>query len=81
MFDVSDRFLHQLAADRGASLQRCGERRPVGSLRRAIGSALVRLGLRPGYNIAPIDSQPGTALAPQHSEGSPSVASLRTKED
>jgi len=81
MFDVSDRFLHQLAADRRASLQHPGEHRSVGSLRRAIGAALVRLGVRLGYNVAPIDSQPGAAHAPQHSEGSPSVASLRTKGD
>lgn len=47
MFDVSDRFLHQLAADRRASLQRSGRApaRPVG---RALGAVLARLGLATG---------------------------------
>ena len=62
MFDVSDRFLYQLAADRRASLQRSGEHCPAGPLRRAVGAGLVRLGLRLGYdgNVPPFDSQLGT---------------------
>jgi hypothetical protein len=50
MFDLSPEFRHQLAADRRASLQRSAEHRPAGSLRRAAGSGLVRLGLRLGYD-------------------------------
>ena len=84
MFDVSDRFLHQLAADRRASLQRSGEPRPAGPLRRAIGSALVRLGLRLGYDgsVAAIGSQLGTDAGPAVTAGdSPSVATSRTGGD
>ncbi len=84
MFDVSDRFLYQLAADRRASLQRSGEHCPAGPLRRAVGAGLVRLGLRLGYdgNVPPFDSQLGTdAEPPATVGGSPSVATSRTGGD
>lgn len=48
MFDVSDRFLHQLAADRRASLQRSGRASAKRKLRPALGAALARLGLAAG---------------------------------
>ena len=83
MFDVSDRFLHQLAADRRASLHRSGEPRPAGPLRRAIGSGLVRLGLRMshGGNVPPSASQVGADTGPATTAGdSPSVATSRTGE-
>ena len=77
MFDMSPEFRHQLAADRRASLQRSGEHRPAGSLRRAVGSGLVRLGLRLGYDgsVPPFGSQLGTDAGPPATVGgSPSVA-------
>jgi hypothetical protein len=45
MFDVSHRFLNQLAVDRRASLHRSGEASE--NRRRPLRAALVRLGLRP----------------------------------
>jgi hypothetical protein len=51
MTDPSPEFRYQLAADRRVSLQRSGEHRPVGPLRRAVGSGLVSLGLRLGYDV------------------------------
>lgn len=77
MFDVSHRFLHQLAADRRASLQRSGERRTAGRLRHAVGSVLVRLGLRPSHdvNVPPTGTQLGPNTGnPNTEEASPSVA-------
>ena len=44
--DSSSQFRHQLAADRMTALRRSAEHGPPSSLRRAVGSALVRLGLR-----------------------------------
>ena len=44
--DSSSEFRHQLAADRMAALRRSGEHGPPSALRRAVGSGLVRLGLR-----------------------------------
>ena len=44
MCDSSLEFRHQLAADRRVALRRCGEHGRTGSLRRAVGSGLVRLG-------------------------------------
>ncbi len=43
MFDVSDRFLHQLAADRRASLHRSVKASPKRRPRRALGAGLARL--------------------------------------
>lgn len=82
MFDVSDRFLHQLAADRRASLRRSGEPRPADPLRRAIGRALVRLGLRLGHDgsVAPIGSRIDAGPAVTAGD-SPSVATSRTGGD
>jgi hypothetical protein len=51
MTDSSPEFRYQLAADRRVSLQRSGEYRPAGALRRVVGSGLVRLGLRLGYDV------------------------------
>jgi hypothetical protein len=50
----------ELSDARVAALRRSAERRPAGPLRRAVGSALVRLGLRLGYdgNVPPFVSQP-----------------------
>ena len=46
MYDGSDRFLHQLAADRRESLLRSGRRAPTKHpFRRALAAGLVRLGL------------------------------------
>lgn len=44
--DSSSQLRHQLAADRMAALRRSAEHGPPSSLRRAIGSGLMRLGLR-----------------------------------
>jgi len=84
MFDVSHRFLHQLAADRRASLQRSGERRTAGPLRHAVRSRLVRLGLRPSHdvNVPPTSTQLGPNTGhPNTEEGSPSVATSPTGDD
>ena len=48
MFDVSDRFLHQLAADRRASLRRSGRASVKRKLRSALSAGLARLGLAAG---------------------------------
>lgn len=48
MFDASDRFLHQLAADRRASLHRSGRASAQRPLRRALRAGLARLGLASG---------------------------------
>ena len=45
MYDVSDRFLHQLTADRRASLLRSGRASSKRPFRRALGAGLARLGL------------------------------------
>ena len=45
MFDASDRFLHQLAADRRASLHRSGRASAKRRPRRALGVGLGRLGV------------------------------------
>ena len=45
MYDVSDRFLHQLAADRRASLHRSGRASETRRVRRALGAGLARLGV------------------------------------
>jgi hypothetical protein len=83
MFDVSHRFLHQLAADRRASLQRSGEHRTAGPLRHAVGSRLVRLGLRPSHdvNVPPTGTQLGPDTGHTTVERSPSVATSPTGED
>jgi len=60
MFDVSDRFLHQLAADRRASLQRAGKASAERPLRAALGTCLARLGVATGLAR-------GRAQAPRHS--------------
>ena len=43
MYDASDRFLHQLAADRRASLQRSGRASETRRFRGALGGGLARL--------------------------------------
>jgi hypothetical protein len=50
---------HELAAARVAALHRSAEHRAAGPLRRALGSGLVRLGLRLGYDgsVPPFVSQ------------------------
>jgi hypothetical protein len=65
VFDMSPEFRHQLAADRMASLRRSAEPSPNRPLRRALGSGLVRLGLRLGYDGHPPRpvSLPGTDTA------------------
>ena len=54
MFDVSDRFLHQLAADRRASLQRSRKAFP---LRTALGALLARVGVAAGRDAARTESR------------------------
>ena len=49
MFDVSDRFLHQLAADRRASLERSRKASP---LRTALGALLACVGVAAGRDPA-----------------------------
>ena len=51
----------ELSAARVAALHRSAEIHPAGPLRRAVGSGLVRLGLRLGYDdgrVPPFVSQP-----------------------
>ena len=48
MYDVSERFLFQLVADRRESLQRSGRAAAQRPLRRALRAALARLGLASG---------------------------------
>ena len=73
----------ELAAARLAALHRSAQHLPAGPLRRAVGSGLVRLGLRLGYegSVPPLVSQPS------HRGGGPrrgllldvtAAASLRT---
>ena len=50
MLELSPEFRHELAEARMAALRRSAEPSPAGPLRRAIGSGLVRLGLRLGYD-------------------------------
>jgi hypothetical protein len=45
MYDVSQRFLHQLAADRRASLHHSGSASETRWVRRALGAGLARLGM------------------------------------
>lgn len=45
MYDVSHRFLHQLAADRRASLHRSGRASETRRVRGALGAGLARLGV------------------------------------
>ena len=54
MFDVSDRFLHQLAADRRASLQPSRKAFP---LRTALGALLARVGVAAGRDAARTESR------------------------
>ena len=69
MYDVSDRFLHQLAADRRASLLRSGRASTKHPFRRALGAGLARLGLVADRNRgeAPSLHRPRPALT--NSEG------------
>lgn len=81
MFDMSPEFRHQLAVDRMASLRRSAESSPTRPLRRALGSGLVRLGLRLGYDghVPPFVSQLDTDAGPPATAGSrPSVATSHT---
>ncbi len=58
----------ELAATRVAALRRSAEHSPVGPVRRALGTGLVRLGLRLGYDghVPPLVSQlSGREEAPQ----------------
>lgn len=67
----------ELSAARVAALHRSAEHHPAGPLRRAVGSGLVRLGLRLGYDgsVPPFGSQLGTDAGPPATVGgSPSVA-------
>jgi hypothetical protein len=77
MCDSSSEFRHRLAADRMAALRRCAEHGPPSSLRRAVGSGLVRLGLwlRSDGRVPPLV----TSAGPPATVG-PSVASSRTGE-
>ena len=80
MSDASSELRHQLAADRMAALRRSAEHGPPSSLRRAVGSGLVRLGLRlrSDGRISPFVSQPGTDEGPTTPAGPPSAATSRT---
>ena len=64
--DSSSQLRHQLAADRMAALRRSAEKGPPSALRRAVGSGLVRLGLRlRGNGRIPTvvsDAEPSTAV-------------------
>jgi hypothetical protein len=64
---------HELAAARVAALTRSAERRPAGRLRRTVGSGLVRLGLRLGYD----GSVPPLVTQLTRREEAPSGASSR----
>lgn len=66
----------ELHAARVASLHRSAERMPAGPLRRAIGSRLVRLGLRLGYDgrVPPFVSQPATEESVPAAAGTASFA-------
>ena len=74
--DSSSQFRHQLAADRMAALRRSAEHGPPSSLRRAVGSVLVRLGLRLRGNgsIPPVVSNP----EPPPAVVTPAVTPTRT---
>jgi hypothetical protein len=68
MYDASDRFLHQLAADRRASLLRSGEASTKRPFRRALRAGLARVGLADRNRVeAPSLHRPRPALT--NSEG------------
>ena len=78
--DSSSQLRHQLAADRMASLRRSAEHGPPSSLRRAVGSGLVRLGLRLGYpgSVPPFLSELGIEAGRATTAATRPVATSRT---
>ena len=72
----------ELAAARLAALHRSAASATPGPLRRAAGSALVRLGLRLGYegSVPPLVAQPGSSVGARLEPGTHTVA-LATESD
>ena len=69
MYDSSDRFLHQLAADRRASLLRSGRASSKRPFRRALGAVLARLGLVADRDRGESASLEQSLPAPTNSKG------------
>jgi DNA-binding CsgD family transcriptional regulator len=69
MYDVSDRFLHQLAADRRASLLHSGRASSKRPFRRALGAGLARLSLVADRNRSESASLHQPRPAPTNSRG------------
>ena len=72
----------ELAAARVAALHRSARGAPPGALRRAVGSALVRLGLRLAYDrgVPPLVAQPESSVGARLEPGTHTV-SLATESD
>jgi hypothetical protein len=66
----------ELAAARLAALHRSAASAHPGPLRRAVGSALVRLGLRLGYDgsVPPLVAQPGSSVGVRLEPGTHTVS-------
>lgn len=79
MYDTSDRFLHQLAADRRASLLRAGEASTKRPFRRALRAGLARLGLVADRNLGEAPSLDGPRPALTNSEGMRRIQSGSTE--
>ena len=83
MLELTPEFRHELATARMATLRRSAEPAPKGPVRRAVGSGLVRLGLRLGYDgsVPPFVTQLVTEGDPPASAGgsswSPAAARFR----
>lgn len=76
ILELNPEFRHELAAARAEALRRSAEPSPPGPLRRAIGSGLVRLGLRLGYDgrVPPFVTQLVTEDGPPAPAGGSSWA-------
>ena len=74
MLELDTEFRRELAASHAAALRRLAEPSTPGPLRRVIGSGLVRLGLRLGYDgrVPPFVAQLVTEDGPPSQAGGPS---------
>jgi hypothetical protein len=73
ILELHPELRHELATARVAALRRSAEPSPAGPLRRALGSGLVRLGLRLGYDgrVPPFVAQRVTEDRPPAPAGGP----------
>ena len=71
---------HEFAAARVAALHRSATPAHAGPLRRAVASALVRLGLRLGYDgsVPPLVAQPASSVGTRLGPGTHTASLMRT---